>query len=303
MAIGRISTYAIFQNTLRDLSLRQLELATLQNQISSGHKSNDFAGIAGQTEQFLDLESKISKSDIYLQNNKLAQSRLEITSKVLDQVLQTATTLKNLILTRRSGTDGGSATFSQQIEDQWKALVAQLNSQSEGRFLFSGATTDKQPVDATTFPMLQNVDVPDDGYYNGSKDDLTLQIQDNIQITYNVRADAEGIQKLFAGLSEAARGDANNSDNALASAYNYVEQGVKEVITLQAAVNANKVALDDINNEHQSFKLYWQGIKEDIGNTDLVSASTQVALNEGILQASFQAFARINSLKLADFLR
>ena len=61
--------------------------------------------------------------------------------------------------------------------------------------------------------------------------------------------------------------------------------------------------MTNINTRHGSFKLYFLGVKEEIGNADLVSVSTQVAINQGILQASFQAFAKINSLKLADFLR
>lgn len=303
MAIGHISTYAVFQNTLRDLSNRQLDLFNLQNQISSGQKSQDFAGIASQSQQFLDLETKISKIDRYLENNGLASSRLQITSSTLDRVIQTATSIKNLIASRRSGTQIDQTTFDQQLTNQWKTLVSQLNTQSEGRYLFAGASTDVKPVEDTTFPVLIDPSVPDDGYYHGSKQDITLRIQDNVDITYNTRADDTGLQQIFAGIAEAKRGNDFDSDAILAAAYDYIDQGIQGVITQQATVNANKIAIDDVNSQHQSFKLYWKGVKEEIGNTDIVSASTQVAINEGILQAAFQAFARINSLKLADFLR
>lgn len=303
MTIGRISTYAIFQNTLRDLGDRQLDLFELQNQISSGKKSENFAGIAGQTEQFIDLEEKISRADLYLQNNKLARSRLEITDIALDQVIDTANSLKTLILSRRNGTQGSNNTFSEQLRNEWQALVAQLNTQSEGRYLFAGAATDTRPVNPNTFPLPDDLGVPDANYYQGSNKDITLRAQDNVSFEYNVRADASGFQKIFAGLANASRGDKDNSDGDLARAFDFIEEGLQEVITLQANVNANKVAIDELNDEHESFRIYWIGIKEEIIGTDLLSASTQVAINEGILQASFQAFSRINSLKLADFLR
>ncbi len=67
-------------------------------------------------------------------------------------------------------------------------------------------------------------------------------------------------------------------------------------------VNSNKVALSNTNTNLQTFQLYWKGVQENIGNTDLVSVSTQVAVDQGILQAAFQAFAKINSLHLSNFL-
>ncbi len=181
--------------------------------------------------------------------------------------------------------------------------MSQLNSNLEGRYLFGGTRTDTPPVSADQFPTLKVDGVPDDGYYQGSKQDVTVRADDTTEINYNVRADDEGIQQIFAGLAMAQKGSDNNSDEDLAKAYDLVSQGLEGVISTRSIVNQNKVSIDDINTRHQSIKLYFQGVKEEIGNADLVSVSTQVAINQGILQASFQAFAKINSLKLSDFLR
>ncbi|MFO0388215.1 MAG: hypothetical protein ACK502_00645 [Alphaproteobacteria bacterium] len=303
MALGRIGTYAVFQSTIKDMSNAQNELIRLQTQISSGLKSQNYAGIADQTEQFLDLENKISKTDLYIKNNRVVKTRLEVTSTSLDQIVETANSLKNLIATRRSGTQGELSTFRAQLTDMWQTIAAQLNVSSEGRYLFSGTSTDVKPVDANQFPRLSTLGVPDDGYYSGSNEDIIIRAQEDIEFTYNIRADNPAFQKIIAGLSTALEGDEGSSDVNLAAAYDFVDEGLRDVITLQASVNANKVAIDEIDSQHQSFKLYWQGVKEDIGNTDLVAASTQVALNQGILQAAFQAYARINSLRLSDFLQ
>jgi len=101
----------------------------------------------------------------------------------------------------------------------------------------------------------------------------------------------------------ARKGDQTNSQDDLIKAFNFAEQGLNEIISARAKVNANKVTLDQIVDRQTSLNLYWTGVKEEIVNADLVSVSTQVALNQGILQASFQSFARINSLRLVDFLR
>ena len=303
MAVGRVSTFAVHQTTLRDASKVQVNLADLQQQLSSGAKSQDFAGLGGsESEQFLLLENKIAKTDIYLNNNKIATTRINSTDNALSQIIETAANLKNLISQRRNAASN-SAAFPETLRGSWQSLVSQLNTSLEGRFLFGGTRTDTAPVNAETFPTLEVDGVPDDGYYNGSAEDVMLRADDNTEFNYNVRADDMGIQQIFAGLAMAQQGHEAKSDEDLKKAYDLVEQGLNGVISTQSVVNQNKVAISDINNRHESFKLYFQGVKEEIGNADLVSVSTQVAINQGILQAAFQAFAKINSLKLSDFLR
>jgi len=303
MAVGRISTFALHQTTLRDSGKVQVNIADLQQQLSSGLKSQDFAGLGGsESEQFLLLENKIAKTDIYLNNNKIVQTRITSTDNTLGQVIETASNLRNLISQRRNAASN-SAAFPETIKGAWQSLVSQLNTSLEGRFLFGGTRTDVPPVNPDKFPTLEVDGVPDDGYYQGSAEDVIARADDNTEINYNVRADDEGIQQIFAGLAMAQKGHDNNSDEELVKAYDLVTQGLDGVIAARSIVNQNKVAIDEINTRHESFKLYFQGVKEEIGNADLISVSTQVAINQGILQASFQAFARINSLKLSDFLR
>lgn len=303
MSVGRISTFALYQTTLNDASKVQANLGNLQQQLSSGDKSQDFAGLGGSSsEQFLLLEGKIAKTETYLNNNKIVTTRLNTTDNVLGQVIDTASNLRSLISQRRN-ISSNSAAFPETLKGVWQSLVSQLNTSQEGRYLFSGTSTDTPPVNPDTFPTVADDNQPNDNYYQGSKNDVILRADDNTEIAYNVRADDAGIQKIFAGLALAQKGHDNNSDEQLAKAYDLVVQGLDGVISSQSIVNQNKVAVDNINTQHSSFKLYFQGVKEEIGNTDLVSVSTQVAINQGILQASFQAFAKINSLKLSDFLR
>ncbi len=303
MSVGRISTFALHQTTLRDTSKAQVNLADLQQQLSSGQKSQDFAGMGGASaEQFLLLENKIAKTDTYLDNNKIVTTRINATDNILGQIIDTAASLKSLISQRRNAASN-SAAFPETIKGAWQSLVSQLNTSLEGRYLFAGTRTDSAPVNTDTFPTIGEDEIPNDNYYQGSKDDVTLRADDNTDITYNVRADDSAIQQIFAGLAMAQKGHDENSDANLSKAYDLVEQGLNGVISTQSIVNQNKVAIDNINTRHESFKIYFQGVKEEIGNADLVSVSTQVAVNQGILQAAFQAFAKINSLKLSDFLR
>jgi len=302
MAVSTISTYSILQSTLNDVSRVEAELQQQQIQLSSGNKSRDFAGLGDQVQQFLALDASIRKADQYINDNQVVEDRMNATGTALTGIIDTATVLQSLIAQRRTGV-GNSAAFETQLRGVWNQLVGQLNTTVSNQFIFSGTQTSTPSVDGQAFPTLQVAGVPDIGYYRGNQQDVTARPQDNNNVTYNVRADDEGIQKLFAALAMARQGHTNGNDVDLQAAYTLVQEGLTGVINTQAKLNANKVLFASIDKQLLNTKLYWRGLQESIGNTDILSVSTQVAINQGLLQAAFQAFAKISSLRLSDFLR
>ncbi len=303
MTLTRISTYNVHQTTLTNAGRVQAELLNLQNQISSGLKADTFSGMSADVEQYVALNGNLSRSTQFTSANDQAASRLEATSKSLDQIVQLGTDLKTLIVQRRNGAVANSLAFEQQLRSIWQALAGQLNSNLGGRYLFSGTATDVPAVNNTAFPVVNESNTPNDDYYLGSNDDIVSRVQEGFDTVLNVRGNDPAFQKMFASLAVAMKGHASNSDDMLAEAYDLAEAATSGVITVQTSVNANKVMLTQVNDKLASLNLYWKGVRENLVNTDLVSASTQVALDQGILQAAFQSFAKINSLRLSDFLQ
>lgn len=302
--VGRISSYNVHQSLLRDTTRTQTNLFDLQGQLSSGIKSSTFSGLGSGVEQFADLESRMSRSNTYVDGASVVSARLDTTDKALDSIINTATDIKNLITLRRNSAVGDSVAFQTQLEGKWKELVSEMNASAEGRYLFSGTATNTPAVEGDTFPLLQEDGVPDQGYYHGSNEDVSMRIDDNVSIIYNVRGNDPAFQKIFAGVAMAGKFGTKSGESAeMQQAYDLIAQGVDGVIGVRAVVNANKVTVQNTSDRQQSQLLYWKGLKEGISNTDIVAVSTEVAVNQGILQASFQAFARISNLKLSDFLR
>ena len=308
MAIDGVSSYSLQQSTLRDASKVMADLATQQEQLSSGVKSQDFAGIASDAQQYLALDNKMSRNQQYITDNQVASTRLDNTTTAIGDITTIATNIRNLILQRRNSSQADTLGYDEQLNGYWQALTSALNTNIGGRYLFSGSKTDTPPVDTQNFPTTQVEGVPDSTYYKGSTQNLSFRPNDNVQITYNVRADDPAFQQIFAGLAlakTAPSGSNNNSstDDLLSQAYDLLTNGLASLNTVAATVNSNKLLLQNISDRQNSQQLYWKGLKENLINTDLVSVSTQVAVNQGILTASFQSFAKINSLRLVDFLK
>jgi len=304
MTISRVSSYNLTQTLMRDTGRAQSELYDLQGQLSSGQKTNNFSGLGSKTEKYASLEAQLSRGQAYIDTSTVIEGRLDVVDNALAALIETATDAQNLISLRRNGAVGDSLAFDTQIEGKWQAMASQMNVSLEGRYVFSGAATDRPPVNGDNYPRLAVSGTPDAGYYQGSGEDISVRIDDSILVTYNVRGDDPAFQKIFAGLAMARQyGTRAGESTEMQQAYDLIAEGVQGLIGVRATVNANKVTVMDNSDRLTSLQLYWKGLKEEIGNTDIVAVSTQVAINQGILQAAYQAFARISSLKLSDFLR
>ena len=304
MSVGTVGTYALFQSTLGNVSNVEQNLNTMEMQLSSGSSSQDFAGLGGaNATQYLSMQSAMAKVDNYTTNNNLATANLNTTSSVLGTIITASNSLQSLISSQQSGLSLTPAQFSASLQSAWQNLTSQLNTNFNGNYIFGGTNTNTPPVDTTNFPTLKVSGVPDAGYYQGSTQDMTLQASDNTQITYGVRADNTGVQQIMAGLAMAQQAVSTGSKTDFQTAYSLVQKGIQVVIAAKATVDSNIVQVGDVNTQLSSFKLYYKGIADNIGNTDIVAVTSKVSVDQGILQAAFSAFAKLNSLSLVSYLK
>lgn len=299
--ITRTSTYASFSNLMGNIGRVQTNLFDSQNQLSSGFKTNQFSGMSGQVEQFVSLEAKIRVTTNYMENNAQNISRLETTKEAISQITDKVDEMENLITLRRNPALAQDIGFEQQMRAMMDSVAGELNITFEGKYLFSGTRTNERPVtEPVTAPFQTGT--PDDSYYNGSKEDVILRAEDNVEFPYRVRADNSAFQKIFAAAHQAIEGHTANSDTSLVAAFDLLQEGLQEVIALEATVSADILAIENIVSRQTSLNLYWKGVSEQVVNTDILGVSTKLSVDQTILQASFQAFATINQLRLSNFL-
>lgn len=301
MTVTRLGNVALYNNTLKDVSDVQKRLATLQQQISSGLKANDFAGLSGQVEQFTLLDAKMRTSEQYIQSNQLNISRMKTADQAMAQIVDIADDMENLIVQARSGAVGQSLNLPQLMTAYLNQLGSAMNMNFEGRYLFGGTATASAPVSGS----LVNGDgsgIPSDFYYTGSKDNLVYSQEERFEYEFPVRADDPGFQKIIAAANMAMQAVIAGSDSQLAAAVTLMQQGQADVNSARSNLNNTIISVQQTTDRIESLKLYWKGVSEEVSKTDLVSATTEVANNEAILQAAFQVFSRLSQLKLSDYL-
>ena len=299
--IGRISSFAINQSLRTDVGRLQSNMYEMQDQLSSGNKSRNFAGLSGSVQLYVDLQSQVSKTKLYSQNIDIATTRLNTTNTSLSQIIQLGQDLKGLMTNWRSS-DSDNINFNQQASQMQQGLGAALNVSMEGRYLFGGTRTDVQPVN-TDFPEPVKVGVPDASYYNGSDQNTTFRAQDTYEFSYNVRADDPAFQNMFAALKLGMQAASEHSDSKMAQALDMLQKGISGVTALQTTTNVNVLGLKDIQDRHTSTIGYFQGLTDDVIKTDIVDVTTKLSYDQATLQAAYQAFSKMNGLRLADYLK
>lgn len=299
----RVSTYSLQQTTLANSLRVQNNIFDTQKQISSGEKSDTYAGLSGQVELLASVTNRLNKSSQYIKNNQLTISRLDSTNQAISQLIDVASAAKNSILQRRNGVGIEGAAYEQQVVAYFRTAASQLNTNVDGRYLFSGARTDSKPINEEEFPVPVELGVLDSGYYNGSTDDISVRIEDNYAIDYNVRADSPAVQRLMAAFALVKEGNIQNDDELLKDAYDMMQSATEGLIELQAQIGTTQGVINGANERHDTQSVYWKGLREDVVNADVVALSAKLAVDNVTLQASFQSFSKINSLRLVDFLR
>ncbi len=299
--LNRVGSVSLLNNTLGDVSKLQQQLGDLQEQISSGVKAKSFQQLNGQVEQFTLMESKIRRTDAYVESNNVNLARMQTADQALTQMVDIADSMENLIVTGLNTASGGSLPFEQQMNNLLQAMASALNINFDGRYLFAGTATNTPPVPD---PTVQNATrgVPDTSYYAGSSDNMSIRVDDNVSFDFPVRADDVAFQKIYAAAQEAIRSYNSGDTTKLKAALDLMQSGQNDLNGVHAKVNMAIINTTDITDRLQTLNLYWKGVTEKVGKTDIVAASTQIASYEAVLQATFQVYARLSQLKLSDYL-
>jgi flagellar hook-associated protein 3 FlgL len=301
MAINRVSTYAQHQKLMFNLNSTQGRLADLQNQLASGKKAETFDGLNGRVEFVTSLENKKRAADQYIESNTVILTRLKTMDVAVNNVQDIVSDLRDTIAQARSPYITEDQVFIQQLESMLKNLSNQLNTNIGGRYLFAGTKTDLPPV-VDNIQAPESSGTPDDSYYRGDNYDFNARINDHFDMTYGVRANNEAFQNIVASIYKAIEGLQKRDFSELEEAYRISDVALEKVSAIQTTINNNIVTVQDANEEHDTLSGYWKSVASQETDTDMVEVSTQVAIDQAILQASYQAFSRISGLKLADYL-
>ena len=273
-------------------------------QSSSGLKSQTFSGIAGSTQNLLNLETQFSSITTQTTNAQDATYKINSISSALSGITDILTSarqnLSSAISNNGSSTSSG-ATESTELQSYLDELVGTLNTQYSGKYIFAGSADDKPPVDvhAAGYTGLDGT-TPNTSYYQGNTTVSQVAVTDTLTVSYGITADSSAFEQALRALSIAI---ANPADvTTLQNAYNLLDSAASGIGELSSITSTRQNLLNSEIAVNQNTLNYLSSNISSITDADLTSLSQQLANEKTQLDASYTSLSNLLKLRLTDFL-
>lgn len=300
----RIATYFQNQDSLRSIQTANAGLALTTYQITSGNKARSLADTAEDSNQILNLQDVVARTDIYQGNITSAKNVLTSTENALagmSDLLSEAASVYTLGRNESSAdTRASLAPKAQAILDTFTNLV---NTQFNGSYVFSGMNGTQAPVTGPlTGAAFPGLPLPTT-WYGGDSTPPSVVTGAGTSLQYGITANSGGISSIKAGLQALVYGLKNNSLPDIDSAVTTLQQASTDLSVLQGQVGGQINTLDEISTQHDNQKTFLKEQLDGLTKVDVSTALTTFSQQQATLQASLLIITQVNQVSLLDYLR
>jgi flagellar hook-associated protein 3 FlgL len=153
--VTRISTAASNQVLVNRMLEQQQRVHNDQTQLSTGFKSQDYLGIAGDTFQLLNVENEKARMGRYISNNQLVSTTLKAQQTSVQGIDDTARMIRSELISFAgrdlSSQNPENMTAVNDLQNKVFSAFSQiqyfLSQKIDGKYIFGGAMSDKPPFD------------------------------------------------------------------------------------------------------------------------------------------------------------
>lgn len=206
----RISNNAASSQILRYMFATQSRLNDYQRQVVSEKISPDYAGIAQGSQFLVDMENARASIGAFMTSNETADFRLQIMETATDGIGATLTEFMNTLKNKNLGQNSTEADIldvQRWAFDSLSSLESHLNTQADGRYIYSGTRVTTQAVEfnltnlddfqqtyngsSVTYPTTREMHTSDFSLSSDTNNQLGLNIDAGNWLTF--RQDGDGI--------------------------------------------------------------------------------------------------------------
>ncbi len=300
---------SVILDTQQRLSDKQLQISTLQ-------KSQNYAGISGDSNRLVTLEASEHRMAQFLNDNTFVNLRMNTMLTSIDSIKTTMGDVKGLLRDILDG-DGGlpSGIDKDDVTDiKISELTDFLNVKVNGRYLFSGSKTDTKPVvpgDMTNanppaFDGSYNTASEPSFYYQGDDTVLKARIDEGVVLKYGVTAAEPAFEKIIRAVRVLRSTLIDGSDaNYLAKmqgALDLVIDAEEDLQALELSIGTKVQQLASTNKNLENSKDLADGIISDIESANTFEAVAELTQDQTMLEASYNTVVRLSNLTLTKFL-
>ncbi len=298
--MNRIGDFAQ-QDRMTSLLLQtQTRSRLTQAQVSTGKVTDRFQDLAPDVERLIDVKMVLQENRQFQDSNNFTNRKLTVMESALSDLFEMGTRAQTLAIQRTSDGSTLPGVLGPELQSILDQAVGLLNTDMDGRYVFSGSRTDQEPV--VLDPGFTNFGLSDSTYYQGDNLSLSIRADINIEVSYTMSADLEGFQELIGGLRGLINGDTLDDSVVLEDSLGLVRESLGKIADYQAELGVRQAQLDRINQRHTDAEVYLENRISEIEDVDITEAITRLAEDQILLEGAMATIARLNQLSLIEYI-
>jgi len=295
----RVTQGMMNNQLLRNINSNLTRMNEGQNQLSTGRKinkpSDDPVGISFS----LRYRSEGAANEQYKTNADAAVSWLDFTDTTLNQANTVMQRVRELAVQASNGTNPQSAldSIKKEIDQLTEQMVTIGNSQFNGKYVFNGQLTDKQPYTLATAES----DQPDQG-------DIKFDIGVGVQVSANMSGDkifgaAGASDNIFQVMKDFSAALGSGNQPAIGAVIGRLDSRNDAFLQARADVGARQNRIELAQSRLTDIGTNLQSMQSKAEDADIPGVITNLKTAENVYNASLSVGSKIISTSLVDFLR
>lgn len=302
----RVATFN-HQNTLVQYMMRaEAKVATEQVRSSTGLNSTDYKGIASGSGRLVNLESHYKRLEQYVDEGEVVNGRIQSMYDAVGGMADLTSRLSALITGLQGDNAAGVEGVTAEAGELMQEFAALLNTQQEGRYLFSGGRTDQPAVtvDSAAYPAMTTVpSTADISFYQGDSTIAHYQAADDLILSYGVTADQPAFEKALRAFNLIANLTTTPvDDDVLDEASQLASDATDGLAVTQAKLGATSSSLERTIDRHVDEQLVLQTHVDDIRSVDLAESTTRLSQLTASLEATMSLMNSLEENSLTKYL-
>jgi flagellar hook-associated protein 3 FlgL len=299
----RVATFGISDQMIAAALRTQSTMANQQIQEASGVVSSDFAGYGSSTQQILNLQVSVSRSQSYIDAATQADSKIQVMYSTVSSVADLLTQFRSLLTGASNVASTDVTSVTQSAQDMLEQMAALLNTQYSGSYLFGGARTTQAPVDiaSTTYAAATSPSSVDTSYYQGDQEVASVRVSDSQTVSYGVLADDAAFEQALRAMNLVANTSPLPTD-ALNEALDLATSAVDAVGVVQSRISNASSSIERASAFQTEYQSFADTLGSSLTSVDVAAVTAQLSTYQAQLTASYAAIAKVQSLNLASYL-
>jgi flagellar hook-associated protein 3 FlgL len=301
--ISRVASFSISQEMIDAAMRTESTMASEQLQEASGEISSDYGGLGQTSQQVIDLQVSVTRSQSYIDSANSADNQVQVMYSTLGSVTDLYTQLRSLLTGASNSVSTDPTSVAETAQQMLQEMTSLLNTQYAGQYLFGGSNTTSPPVDTSSaaYPPATSPSTASTSYYQGDDSIASARVSDTESVSYGVTADNPAFEQGLRALNLVA----NNvplSTSTLNEALNLATNALDAATAVQTGLGVASSSLESASAAQTDLQSYAKTLGSNLTSVDVAAVTAQLSTYQAQLTASYSAISKVQSLNLASYL-